>query len=389
MPTAKTRRGPGVRRSPARSGFTLVEMLISMSLLLIALGIAMPFFLAQSRALTSHAGRLDAQLNIGFGLDAIDRDLRVAGVGVVQRQPIMVQAAADAMTFNVDLTSSVSGDFGAVYYDADADPLTVGVLRPSDRITLPNSSWTYPDSLYSASPGVPSSAETISYWVEADTGGVSQYRLMRRVNNAPGRIVSRGLTLPAGEPPFRYYKLGATGQLVEIASSKLPLLHSAGYHGTAPDTAGSALTDSIRYVQVRLTAVYKDPRAPAAKRTEERSVRIANSGLNGVSTCGESPLAVAAVNAVGAAGPSVGVTWTASTDEAGGERDVERYAIYRRLSTALVFEEPIASMAAGLANYVFIDNDVRSGERYVYGISAQDCTPAVSSIVQSAVVVVP
>jgi hypothetical protein len=302
---------------------------------------------------------------------------------------MIVQAATDAITFNVDLTSSVSGDFGAVYYDADASAQTTGVLRPSDRITLPNSSWTYPDSLYSASPGVPSSAETISYWVETDTGGVSAYRLMRRVNNTTPRIVARGLILPAGEPVFRYFKLSATGQLVEIASAKLPLMHTAGYHGTPPDTAGSAQTDSIRYVQVRLSAMYKDPRMPAAKRTEERSIRIANSGLNGVATCGEAPLAVPAVAAVGAAGPTVNVTWTASSDEAGGEKDVERYAVYRRLETATVFDEPIASMAAGLTNYSFTDNDVRSGERYVYGISAQDCTPAVSSIVQSAVVAVP
>ena len=346
MLTLSASRG-SVRRFRGRSGFTLIEMMISMSLLLVALGIAMPFFLVQSRALSAHAGRLDAQLNVGFGLDAIDRDLRVAGVGVVARQPMIVQAATNALTFNVDLTSSVTDDFGAVYYDPDADPLTVGLLRPADKVTLPNSSWTYPDSTYTASAGVPSSAETISYWVEADTGGVSQYRLMRRVNNAPARIVSRGLILPAGESPFRYYKLNATGQLVEITSSSLPLFHSAGYHGTAGDTAGSARTDSIRLVQVRLTARFKDPRSVAVTRAEERSIRIANSGLNGVTTCGEAPLAVAAVTPTLQAGPSVRLTWNASSDETASEKDVERYAVYRRLQADAAFGEPIAGVAAG------------------------------------------
>jgi prepilin-type N-terminal cleavage/methylation domain-containing protein len=377
------------KRSSHPAGFTLIEMLISIVLLLAALGIAMPFFMVQSRALAAHAGRFDAQLNAGFGLVAIDRDLRVAGVGVVAKQPIIVQAATNAVTFNVDLTSNVTDDFGSVYYDPDADDKSVGVLRPENKVSLPNSSTTYPDSLYAAAAGVPSSAETISYWIEADTGGVSQYRLMRRVNNTTARVVSRGLTLPAGEQPFRYFKLSTTGQLVEIPSSSLPLIHTMKGHGSAADTAGSILTDSIRFVQLRLTARFKDPRSPAITRSEERSVRIANSGLNGTTTCGEAPLAVPSVTVTMVAGPAVKVTWSASTDETGGEKDVERYAIFRRLQTDPAFGEPIASMAAGLASYVFTDSDIVSGNTYVYGVSAQDCTPAVSSVVQSAAVVIP
>jgi prepilin-type N-terminal cleavage/methylation domain-containing protein len=380
-------RHPTVTTRPRR-GFTLVEMMLSMTLLLIALGISMPFFMAQSRALAAHAGRLDAQLSIDFGLYGIDRDLRVAGVGVVPNQPVIVQASPTAVTFNADLTSNVTGDFGAVYYDPDADARTVRLLRPADRITLPNSSAKYPDSTYVASPGVPSSAETISYWVEADTGA-SQYRLMRRVNNAAPAVVARGLLLPDREPAFRYFKLDASGQLVEIPTSQLPIMHFAGYHGTPGDSAGSALTDSIRLVKMRFTARFKDPRSAAVTRTEERSVRIANSGMAGTGTCGETPLAVAAAVAMPTPGPSVGLTWAASKDEAAGEKDVERYAVYRRLDTEPAFGEPIAGVAAGLATYVFKDTDVRSGQRYIYGVAAQDCTPSMSSIVQSPIVLVP
>ena len=83
-----------------------MELLISISLMMAAIGIAIPFFVAQSRSLEASSGRLDAQLNINFGLDAIDRDLRVAGVGITQRQPLLVQAASNAITFNADLTST-------------------------------------------------------------------------------------------------------------------------------------------------------------------------------------------------------------------------------------------------------------------------------------------
>ena len=79
----------------ARRGFTLMELLISVTLMMIAIGIAIPFFLIQGRALDAQSGRLDAQLNVNFALDAIDRDLRVAGVGITMRQPLLVQAASN------------------------------------------------------------------------------------------------------------------------------------------------------------------------------------------------------------------------------------------------------------------------------------------------------
>jgi type II secretory pathway pseudopilin PulG len=373
----------------ARAGFTLVELMLSVTMLVIAIGIAIPFFLAQNRALAAHAGRMDAQLNVNFGLDAIDRDLRVAGVGTVARQPLIVQAASDAMTFNVDLTSNISTDFGTVYYDPDAAAGTVGLLWPANKVTLPNSSWTYPDSAYYASAGVPGSAETISYWIESDPQSPGLYRLMRRVNDATPRVLSRGIRKTAGDPFFRYFKLGVTGALTEIAQSSLPIRHVNGYHGGPADTAASALTDSIELVAIRFTGVHRDPRSADVDRTEERSVSIANAGLIHVSTCGDAPLAPGGVSVAATLTPSVDVTWNASTDEAAGETDVERYALYRRAAGAPTFGEPIGSVAAGLASYLFTDTNVKPGEQWVYGVAAQDCSPAVSSVLTSAMVVIP
>jgi hypothetical protein len=68
---------------------------------------------------------------------------------------------------------------------------------------------------------------------------------------------------------------------------------------------------------------------------------------------------------------------------------VERYAIYRRLSSAPAFSEPIASIPAGQGSYIFADTDVRSGESWIYGIASQDCTPMSSSISSTTAVTVP
>jgi hypothetical protein len=356
---------------------------------MIGIGAAIPFFLAQSRALTAHGGRLDAQLNINFGLDALDRELRVAGVGITSRQPLIVQAASNALTFNVDLTSNLSTDFATVYYDPDAAVNEVGLLWPANKVTLPGSSWTYPDSVYWKNTGVPSSAETISYWVESDPQASGLFRLMRRANNGTPRVVSRGIKTISGDPFFRYFKLSATGALTEIAQGSLPMRHVNGWHCSPADTGASLQTDSIRLVRIKFTAVHRDPRVPDVTRVEERSIRITNAGLILASMCGDAPLPAGAVTVVGQVTPQVDITWPASGDEGAGEKDVERYAIYRRPVGVATFGEPLASVAAGLPNYSFTDTNVVPGEQWIYGIAAQDCTPATSAITVSAPVVVP
>jgi prepilin-type N-terminal cleavage/methylation domain-containing protein len=377
-----------VRQS--RRGFTLMELLISMTVMMIAMAAAIPFFVAHSRALSAQAGRLDAQQSVNFALDQIERELRVAGVGVVSRQPLLVAVGSNVLSFNADLVSNVSGDFGAVYYDPDAPAGEVGLLWPAKRITLPNTpSWTYPDSAYWQSAGVPSSAETITYYVENDPQASGLYRLMRRVNDATPRVVARGIKLVSGQPFFRYFKTNTSGALVEVSQTQLPMRHLNGWHGSPADTGRSALVDSLRLVVVRFTAVHKDPRAADATRYEERSIRITNAGLVRATTCGEAPLPVSSVAVSATSTPSVVVTWNRSGDEAAGERDVERYAIYRRLASDPAFAEPLASVAAGLSSYSFTDTDVVPGQSYRYGVVALDCTPMASPITVSAAVAVP
>ena len=87
--------------------------------------------------------------------------------------------------------------------------------------------------------------------------------------------------------------------------------------------------------------------------------------------------------------PRVTVTWSKSADEGAGEKDVERYSIFRR-RPAGAFSEPIASIPAGTANYSFVDTDVgEAGEQWVYGVTTQDCTPSVSPMGATGTVTVP
>ena len=85
----------------------------------------------------------------------------------------------------------------------------------------------------------------------------------------------------------------------------------------------------------------------------------------------------------------VTVTWTKSVDDGAGEKDVERYAIYRRLTSQANFDQPMASVVGGHATYSFIDTDLQSGQQWIYGVTALDCSPANSAMVSAPAVTIP
>ncbi len=94
----------------------------------------MPFFQFQLKSVTQSAGRQEALQNARFAQSTIDRDVRMAGVNVVQFQPMLVQAGAMAITFNADLTTTDSADPGAVYYDPSVDPMEATSMDLSQAI---------------------------------------------------------------------------------------------------------------------------------------------------------------------------------------------------------------------------------------------------------------
>jgi hypothetical protein len=376
----------------ARRGASLAELVVAVTLVAALFAIALPFFHLQARAVTQQAGRLDAQLNARFGLSMIDRELRSAGVGVLDDQPMVVLAHPQAVTFNGDVVGQDSLFDGAVNFDPDAAPWAVGGMLSTATVRLPIVGRQYPDCTY-VQGGARSRAETISFWVSRDSTSprTDEHILFRRANATAPEVVARGIVVRPGQRVFRYFGSGPSGALVEIDS--VPAVHTAVQHGNAADTARSALTDSVRVVRVMLVGRSIDRRTGRETLdTVQTSVRLANAGLLRRKTCGEAPLAGSPgfvafrqwVNGV----PEVRLAWTAMPDETGGERDIERYAIYRRRSGEIGFGEPLVSVAAGQSAYVHLDTQVEPAETYVYGIVAQDCTPQNSPVVQSSAVVI-
>lgn len=379
-----------------RAGLSLMEIVVALVLMLIVIGLAVPFFTVQARSIGMTAGRMDALQNARYAQNAIDRDLRIAGIGVVDRQPLLIQAHPFAITFNADLVTRDTADPGAIYYDADIDTMATTSLPNTRAITLPQGAFSYPDSNYMAG-GVPSRAETISYWVELDaaTPEPDDYILWRRINDTPQRLVTKGLILPGGQAFFRYFKPGAGGVLDSIPTASLPLYHTADIHGDpVNDVGASAITDSIRVVRVFAFGMFKDPRTgQIVTRKVQSSTNLLNAGMLNRSTCGDVPIAPTGVaadtiqNGLGQV-TSVRLTWTASTDQDGGEKDVERYALYKRPALAGTWGEPFMSVGAGTPTYSYDDTGIASGD-WEYGILAQDCSPTNSSMVTAPTITIP
>jgi hypothetical protein len=243
-----------------------------------------------------------------------------------------------------------------------------------------------------------SNAETISYYVKSDTGvspltDGERVKLYRRVNRMDEEIVARNLVTTPTMPVFRYFKRSSTGVLSEYASAALPLYHSASRHGASADTGAVAGVDSISVVRVSLIAFYKDARGKTVIDTVRRNIRIANQGLLQRSQCGDVPLSpgVPILSLVLQGGVNaVRLIWAASTDELAGERDVEMYAIYRRVFGSADWGEPLTNVpGSATPNLEYIDNTVQPAVRYEYAISSLDCTPMPSAPSAASNILVP
>ncbi len=366
-----------------RRGFTLAEMMIAVTLMLFIFAMVVPFLQTQMHELGQNAGNLDALQNARFSQNAIDRELRVAGAGVVPQQSFIVQAAPLAVTFNADLVTADSTDPLAVYFDPNVDTSTTHALPAAQAITLPNSANTYPGQDYVSAPGVLSTAETISYYLLPDSSQPipNMYALYRRVNAAAATIVSTGIYVAPGTAFFQYYKIDAvTGGLDSIPNASLPLYHVAVVHSSPADTGQSAQTDSIRAVQMKVTGMYDDPTKGPIYRTVSTMTKLLNAGLLYASECGQPPIAVTTPAATwygSSTTDSVTVTWTASPDQDGGEKNVMFYMVYRRLVGGSTWGNPVVSVTAGSPTYEFNDPSAPNLHgNYQYDVLAQNCTPS-------------
>lgn len=380
-----------------RQGFTLMELLLSVVVFGVILAGAMGFLSAQNSAFRRGLERMEALQNLRYTYELLETDIRTLGTNLPADQPALVYGGADVIAFTADHTSNLVDDIFAVYVLPDAPAGEVGV--PLDPVAIPNASYAWPQVAYRTAAGTASPAELIIFFFRPDstTTRTDDYILFRKVNHAPPEVVARNLLRSGGQPFFRYFHRrdfpSAPPVMDSVPADSLPIIHLAHRHGSPADTGRSAFADSIRAVRITMGAT--NGRMPPYEHTAEytRVVRMPNAGMNLIRTCGDEPImggglsATAGLTADGR--PSVNLAWSASVDEAAGEKDVVRYVIWRRISTDPEWGSPLLSLPAGEPQYVYQDATVTQGLVYRYAVAAQDCTPSLSTLVQSAAVAVP
>jgi prepilin-type N-terminal cleavage/methylation domain-containing protein len=386
-------------------GFTLVELLVAMVVFVIVLGGALSFLTAQQRAFIKGADAMAVLQNLSFASDNLDSQIRTSGGNTPDQQPPVVYAGSSAFAFNADYVSNDALDISAVYIDPDASDEETQAIRINTPITIPTSApaFVWPVQNYAAGAGINSPAETIVLYFtdNLETSRGDDFLLMRQVNaNAPEVLVRNVIRDSTNLPFFRYFMLrppavGLLSQLVQVPAAQIPLSHGIGVHGNTADIGISARLDSLRAVLVSFKVTNGE--VGTKERTERISMNIPlpNMGLRILKICGSEPVFGMALNAVydpAGGTDKVNLTWARAFDENSGERDVIRYAIWRRKTApvAEVYGDPLTSIAAGFANYLHVDQqDLEPGATYEYQVAAQDCSPKLSVPVISLPVVIP
>lgn len=374
-----------------RPGVSLVELMIALALFSILLATTLSFYRQQGKAFTEGNNRMTVMQNLRYGVNTLEQQLRTAGVGVPTEQPVLVHADVDALAFNADYATNVENDFFATYYDSRLPNEAVSALTPSRQITVPGSSFTYPDSAYYVG-SANSPAETIMFFFEADTATTRQddYVLYRQVNDGDPETVARRL-LKTDSAFFRYYVLVSAesgSPIAEVSSTDLPTFHHEPVHGAPGDTGSFALTDSIRAVRVTYGATNGLSGSNESVREITRLIRLPNAGLATQPNCGNKPILGSSLSATGetpteTVAGHILLQWARATDEVSGEQDVLRYVIWRKTPEAAGWGDPVASISPGASSYSYRDFTAAEASTYLYALAAQDCTPQYSPMAVS------
>lgn len=369
----------------ARRGFTLVEILVAMTLTLAVFAITLPFVRVQTRALGSSAGRLDAEQLARYAQRAIDRDLRLATAD--PGQPLLVYAGPMGISFNANLLAADTLDPGAAEVEAGAPTTLTESWRAANAAPIPGTARNFPAADYLDAAGQVSRNETISYFLHPDTitGRSDVYVLYRRVNARDSVQIVRGLQVPADSAFFTYLR-PVSGVMTPVAASRLPFFWD------------SLAIDSIRMVGIRSTGLYRDRFTGAVTlRTVRWTTMLANAaGRLVTGGCGGAPGAVPAggFNLTKPPNPMavpfrVELEWNDSPDDNGGARDVTHYLVDRKRLSETVWTTIASVPARRLDAYEWHDAFPLLTGSIQYGLRAVDCGGLAASRTVSASVTLP
>lgn len=373
---------------------TLVELLVAITIFGVIISVALSFMAQQNTAFQMSLERMSALRNARYAVTTLSQDLETLGTNVPGHQPSFVYGDDDVVVFSADYATDVSGDPFAVFHDPDAPPSQV--RAPAASFTVPTTSVTVADSAYESGAGVASPAEMLTFFLLADsvTDRDDDFVLYRQVNDGDPEVVARHLLRDGATPFFAFEReIGGTSALEPVPGSSLPIHHSEPLHLAPADTGASALADSVRMVRVTLVATNGLVGEHERSVRIERSIAFPNSGRGVLSTCGSAPLfgdsLVATPTTLAGGEAAIDLSWGPATDEAGGEEDVVRYVLWRRLAGSSDWGAPFVAVPAGASSYSYQDATVESGTIFEFAVAAQDCTPTLSPLHSSGWVAVP
>jgi prepilin-type N-terminal cleavage/methylation domain-containing protein len=378
--------------SSRRAGFTLPEVMVTLVILSFVMAAAVGVFRSQNQAFIKGSQRMDALQNERYAVGTVERVLRTLGTGVSGQQPMLVYGGNDVIAFNTDYAENdTATSRWAVTFNPDADTTTTVAWDAASQTVIPNTAYVYPTQTYRMPNGALSPSETEIFYLTPDvtTTRNDDYVLMQRVNADPPEMVARNILAYPGRPFFEFFLKRVPANLVIATGGLVPLIRTSLLAATtAADSAAAVRPDSVGAVRINIRIT--NGLTGADQRTQDVStlVEIPNNGLPQPTVCGRAPLPpnTVTITPYGVGSGRIDLTWTPSPDQNSGEHDVRQYVIYQRDDTATVWRDPLMNFRADTnAVYTTVIGGLAPGNGYVFGVSAQDCTPASSSILSQSV----
>ena len=379
-------------RGPKRAGFSLIELLMAMTLAVAVAGVGFSLFHSQSSFYGTNQQRYDLLQNARGALEDAQRVIRTMGAGVPNGQPVLVYGDNNVLAFNSDYIESDTVDTRwAAYFNAQApSPETIAWDVASAGL-IPGTAYNYPPANFLLGSGDPSPAETyiFNFSPDSSTARTDDYILWQRVNNGTPTVVARNiLPHPNGKPFFLYLQrrtLASSDTLLVVPSTNLPLERRLLVTGiTSADSANYVRPDSVRAIQLNIRFTNGLSGSNERFRDVQTTVQVPNNGIPLPTICGRPPLAPTTFTVVDTI-PGSGrlwLTWNSSVDQDAGEHDVLQYILYRKLQGATTWADPllVVRRTAGQSSYTQEISGNTVGTAYTFGVSAQDCTPSESNI---------
>ncbi len=383
---------PAALRLRATAGFSIIELLIAMTLAVGIAGAAYSLFRSQSRGFSDNVDRFDTIQNARSAMEESERVIRTMGAGTPNNQPMLVYGANDVLAFNTDYIEADTVDTRwATYFNPDTPTEETEAWTGANATVIPNSSYTYPDSTYHLGNGSLSPAETYIFYIEGDASTLrtDDYILYQRVNNGAPDIVARNiLAHPNGKPFFEYLMqrtLVSGDTLISAPSGVIPLIRRPLIAGiSSTDSADYVRPDSVRAVRMNFRLTNGQTGAGERFRDVTSTIEVPNNGVPLPTVCGRAPLQPGSLTVVDTVAGSgrLWFTWSNSPDQDAGENDVLQYILYRRLVGAPGWADALVVVRAESAktSYMVEIANNAPGTAFTFGISAQDCTPSQSTI---------